>query len=107
MKMLRKMACIVALLALTVVGSVVLSYGADGQSLTGKVVGSMDAGGYTYIQIDNNGEKTWVAVPKTQVVAGQELTFGPGMEMIDFESKTLKRKFDRIYFSDGIIGRAK
>jgi len=103
MKVLLKISFIVLALALTVTGSSLTAYAADDQTLTGKVIESMDSGGYTYVQIENNGKKTWVAVPKTKVVKGQDITFAPGAEMGNFESKTLKRKFDSIIFSGGVI----
>lgn len=71
--------------------------------LSGKVVDTMDSGGYTYVQLDNGGKKTWVAVPQTKVTKGSNMTFRPGMEMKNFESKTLKKTFDSIVFSDGIV----
>jgi hypothetical protein len=103
MKVLLKISFIVLVLALTIIGSSLLSYAAD--ALTGKVIESMDSGGYTYVQIENNGKKTWVAMPKTKVEKGQNITVSPGTEMQNFESKTLKRKFDSIVFSGGVIGQ--
>jgi len=105
MKVLLKISFIVLMLALTVSGSNLPSFAADIQTLTGKVVETMDSGGYTYVQIENNGKKTWVAVPKTKVVLGQDITLSPGNEMRNFESKSLKRKFDSIIFSGGVIGQ--
>ncbi len=105
MKVLLRIFFIVLVLALTVTGNALPSYAADAQALSGKVIESMDSGGYTYVQIENNGKKTWVAVPKTKVVIGQDITFAPGAEMGNFESKTLKRKFDSIIFSGGVIGQ--
>jgi hypothetical protein len=75
----------------------------DTSSLSGKVVETMDSGRYTYVCIEKNNKKTWVAVYKVKVVVGQHMSFKPGIEMVNFESKTLKRKFDKIYFSEGPI----
>jgi translation initiation factor 1 (eIF-1/SUI1) len=72
-------------------------------AMTGKVLETMDSGGYTYAQIDNKGKKIWIAIPQAKVTKGKTMTFKPGMEMKNFESKTLKRKFDSIIFSDGIV----
>ncbi len=77
-----------------------------GASLSGKVVETMTSGGYTYALIEKNGQKTWVAVPAVNITVGQEVSFIPGVEMGDFESKTLKRKFDNIIFSPGLFGQA-
>ena len=103
MKVLMKMFFVVMVLALTITGSAIPSYSADAQALTGKVVQTMESGGYTYAQIENKGVKTWVACPKTKVVKGQNISFAPGMEMQNFESKTLKRTFDKIIFSGGVV----
>lgn len=71
-------------------------------SLSGKVVETMNAGGYTYVLLENNGKKTWVAAPQTAVKAGQQVTCQPGAEMRNFRSKTLNRTFESIIFSTGI-----
>ena len=76
---------------------------AEPAGLTGKVVDTMDSAGYTYVQLEQAGKKTWVAVPQMKVTKGKTMTFRPGMEMKNFESKTLKRKFDSIVFSDGVV----
>lgn len=73
-------------------------------TLAGKVVETMDAGGYTYINIEKDGKSTWLALPLTQVKVGQELSFRPGMVMNNFSSKTLDRNFESIVFSAGLIG---
>ena len=72
--------------------------------LSGKVIETMTSGGYTYINIEKDGKKTWVAIPgtTTKITVGKTMAFNPGAEMVNFESKTLKRKFDTIIFSDGI-----
>lgn len=72
-----------------------------GGSLSGKVVETMNAGGYTYVCLEKTGTKTWVAMPETAVKVGQKMTCEPGAEMNDFTSKTLKRTFKSIIFSGG------
>ncbi|HWI41315.1 MAG TPA: DNA-binding protein [Verrucomicrobiae bacterium] len=69
--------------------------------LSGKVVETMNSGGYTYMMLENNGARTWAAVPGMQVRPGQEVRLLPGYEMKGFSSKTLNRTFDRIVFSAG------
>ena len=73
-----------------------------GLSLSGKVVETMNSGGYTYVSLEQNGKKTWVAIPAATVKVGQEMTLQPGMEMKNFTSKTLNRTFDSVIFSGGI-----
>jgi photosystem II stability/assembly factor-like uncharacterized protein len=77
--------------------------GPAGTALTGKVVETMNSGGYTYASIENNGKRTWVALPDTKLKVGQQITCQPGMPMQNFTSKTLKRTFDVIIFSGGIM----
>jgi hypothetical protein len=74
-----------------------------GSSLSGKVAETMDSGGYTYVFLENSGQKTWVAMPQTKVKVGQQVTCQPGFEMKNFTSKTLKRTFASIIFSAGLL----
>jgi hypothetical protein len=74
-----------------------------GNPLSGKVVETMNSGGYTYVSLENNGKKTWIALPDSKVKVGQQLTCQPGMEMKNFTSKTLNRTFESIIFSGGIM----
>jgi len=69
--------------------------------LAGEVEETIDSGGYTYIKIKNEGGETWVAIPTAEVKVGDHMVFAPGDTMHNFESKTLKRKFDTIVFSPG------
>ncbi|UCH80240.1 MAG: hypothetical protein JSW20_10915 [Nitrospiraceae bacterium] len=77
------------------------------ENLSGKVVETLNSGGYTYVNIENKGNSTWVAVPQTSISVGQEISFTPGSVMTDFTSKTLNRTFDTIVFSGGIKGESK
>jgi len=79
----------------------VMAESADTPSLSGKVVETMNAGGYTYVCLEKSGKKTWVAVPQMKVTVGQEMTFAPGAVMKNFPSKSLNRTFDSIVFSSG------
>jgi len=67
-------------------------------ALTGAVIETMDAGSYTYVQVDLGEEKIWVAGPITTVKVGDILPVNKRMPMNDFHSKTLNRDFDEIYF---------
>ncbi len=86
---------------LPLVFAVVLSPAASAApgDLTGTVIESMDSGGYTYILLKTSaGEKKWAAVNKADVKKGQTATVVGVMDMRNFESPTLKRKFDHIAF---------
>lgn len=76
---------------------------ASPEPIHGKIVETMNSGGYTYVQLDTGKEKLWVATPLMKVSVGQEVNLARGIEMADFTSNTLKRTFDRIIFSSGKI----
>ncbi|MBU5612755.1 DNA-binding protein [Geomonas azotofigens] len=75
--------------------------------LSGKVLETMDGGGYTYVNLQNGPEKVWVAIPLMKVKVGQQLSLMPGFEMKNFTSKGLNRKFDRVIFSGGLANADK
>jgi len=78
------------------------SAGQETQNISGKVVETMDSGSYTYVQLEKaDGKKLWLAVPKMKLKKGQDASFLPGGTMVNFQSKTLNRKFDEIIFSAG------
>jgi hypothetical protein len=67
-----------------------------------KVLSTMDAGQYTYLEVEEKGQKLWVAVMKTSVKVGDTVEFPDSPPMINFNSPTLKRTFDKIIFAPGI-----
>jgi hypothetical protein len=71
-------------------------------TLSGKVLETMDSGGYTYLKLRTGSGDVWAAVQQTKVKVGSTVTIAPQMALDNFESKTLKRKFDHIIF--GVAG---
>lgn len=71
---------------------------ATNAAYAGKVLETMDAGGYTYVHIDTGQEKVWAAGPLTPVETGSVVAVPAGMLMSDFRSDNLERTFDEIYF---------
>jgi hypothetical protein len=69
-----------------------------GTSTAGKVVETMNAGGYTYVQVDDGTKKIWAAAPQFVVAVGDRVIVPEGVPMTDFHSKTLDRTFDVVYF---------
>jgi hypothetical protein len=67
-------------------------------SLKGKVLERLDAAPYSYLRIQAGKEEVWAAVPKADVAKGAEVTVLNPMPMANFESKTLKRKFEAVFF---------
>ena len=73
--------------------------------VTGTVLETMDAAGYTYLNVSTGTGEKWVAVNQTAVVVGEEVTFMDGMVMQNFFSKSLDRTFPEIVFSSGLVGK--
>ncbi len=70
--------------------------------LAGKVLETMNSGGYTYVQIDTAEGKQWVAIQQALVRKGDVIEFKRGMDMGRYTSPTLGRSFNNIIFSSGI-----
>eukprot|EP01035_Chromulina_nebulosa_P034591 gene34591-46426_t len=70
--------------------------------LTGKVIETMNAASYTYVQIDTGAAKVWAAAPQFIVKVGDKVTVADAMPMTNYQSKTLKRTFDVVYFSGNV-----
>ena len=68
----------------------------------GKVVEAVNAAGYTYVQVEENGQKLWVAVMETSVKPGDIVEFPDSSPMVNFKSKSLNRTFDKIFFAPGL-----
>lgn len=69
-----------------------------GAKVTGTVAETFDAAGYTYLRLNTASGEEWAAVRQTPVKKGQKVTMVVQMTAEKFESKTLKRTFDRILF---------
>jgi len=62
----------------------------------------IQAGGYSYLNVIENGRKTWLAVPGMEISKGIKLAYTGGLEMTDFKSKELNRTFPSILFLEGV-----
>jgi len=71
------------------------------QPITGKVLEVINASEYTYLLLDVDGFKDWVAIPQLYVQVGEEVELNPGVQMGEWKSKTLNRTFKPILFSSG------
>lgn len=74
--------------------------------LQGEVLETQNVDSYTYLRLKTSEGEVWAAVPKTAVKEGAKITVGSQMTMENFESKALKRKFDRIVFGVLVDGSA-
>lgn len=78
---------------------------AQGKTISGKVLETMDAGGYTYLLVDTGKGQQWVAIPAAKIKTGDDVSYYDGMVMDKFVSKSLNRTFDTIVFSPGLVGQ--
>ncbi len=76
---------------------------ATGGNIKGKVTETLDASGYTYVEIDTGNEKIWGAAPTTAISVGDQIEFSTDMPMRDFQSKSLNRSFPVVYFAPRFI----
>lgn len=76
---------------------------------TGVVVDTMNAGQYTYLEVETPSGKYWAAVPKMKIVVGDQVDVSPGGEMRNFFSPSLKRTFESIVFTSRVkvLGESK
>jgi hypothetical protein len=70
-----------------------------GATLKGEVLEVQSVEAYTYLRLKTQEGEIWSAVPKATVVKGQQVELVDATVMENFESKTLKRTFNRIYFA--------
>jgi hypothetical protein len=71
-------------------------------AVRGKLIERIDAAPYSYLKLQGPAGEIWAAVPQAAVEKGADVVIENPMPMDGFESKTLNRKFDKIYF--GTLG---
>lgn len=73
---------------------------ADGNTITGRVLETKDAAGYTYLRLQTATGESWAAVQQQAVKTGTTVTIENAMLMNNFESKTLHKTFPTIVFGN-------
>jgi len=69
---------------------------------TGAVVTTMNAGLYTYLEVNAKSGRYWAAAPKMVLTVGDQVDVAPGSEMKDFFSPSLNRTFPSIIFTSSV-----
>ncbi len=72
---------------------------AAASGVSGEVMEVLDVESYTYLRLKTASGDVWAAVPTAKVKKGAKVTLQNPMTMTNFESKTLKKKFDTILFA--------
>jgi len=68
-----------------------------------KVLSSIDAAGYTYLEVTQNKKTLWLAGTKVAVKKGDVIRYDDGMVMTNFNSKTLNRTFPSVTFVNRVV----
>jgi len=63
-----------------------------------KVVEKIPSNNYLYLQVSENKETFWIAVPAMEIETGETIYFSKYMIMSDFKSENIERTFDKILF---------
>ena len=72
--------------------------------LAGTVSQRIDAGRYTYLELQAEKATIWAAIPSTEVKVGDVVEIRSPSAMENFQSPSLKRTFEIIYFGSGLVG---
>jgi hypothetical protein len=76
--------------------------GAPDPGAAGVVKSVASGGGYSYLEVERNGEVVWVAAPETQLKPGDKVQWSGASEMRNFTAKSLNRTFERIIFASAV-----
>lgn len=75
---------------------------AQGGANSGVVKSVANAGGYSYVEVQQGSGSLWIAAPETQVKVGDKVTWDGGSLMQNFTARSLNRTFDQIVFAGGV-----
>lgn len=78
------------------------SHEGEGPLVAGEILETMDTGNYTYVLIKTESKNVWAASEQFKAVVGTRVAIPRGMLVRNFESPTLNRTFDELYFADSI-----
>lgn len=73
---------------------------ADANTISGSVLEQLPASPYVYLKLKTDKGEVWAAVPETKIAVGDKVTIYNALAMGKFESKTLNRTFDEVYFGN-------
>lgn len=110
--MIKKVVNIAALFVLTCLFCINTSYAQAPQEAQasdqewayheGNTVTIVNVESYTYVELEKEGKRVWIAAPSMEVKVGDKVWASKGIEMRDHYSKALDRTFPVIHF----VGRA-
>ncbi len=62
----------------------------------------LQANEYTYLRVKENDKELWLALPTVDAKVGETYYYERGMEMKNFDSKDLNRRFESVLFLEGV-----
>lgn len=69
----------------------------------GKVLSTIEAPQYTYIEVVEDKKTIWLAAPTVALKKNNVIRYDAGSEMSNFHSKTLNRTFPSIIFVNRVV----
>ena len=75
---------------------------AAGSGAGGTVRSVTNAGGYSYIEVDQGGQTVWVAATETPMKKGDKVEWQGGSQMSNFTARSLNRTFEKIIFAQSV-----
>ena len=77
--------------------------GAIGLTQKGKVVSTLSAPPYVYIEVKQDNKTVWLAANAVPLKKDDVIRFDDGMVMTNFHSKTLNRTFPSVLFVNRVV----
>ena len=68
----------------------------------GTVLEVIDSTMYTYLRVSGNTGPIWLAAYKNDIAKGDTVNYSGGVEMTNFQSKSINRTFEKIIFVDAV-----
>jgi len=69
----------------------------------GKVLSSVDAKSFTYIEVQDGGKKLWVVSPTVAVKAGSTINYADAPVQAKYHSASLNREFSNVVFTSRVV----
>ncbi len=69
---------------------------------SGTVIDTLGTKSHTYIELDKDGQRIWLAAPRVDLSQGTRISYGKGIPLVNFYSNSLKREFSEITFVERV-----
>lgn len=69
----------------------------------GKVISTINASNYTYIEVSEGSKSVWLAALEVSVKKGDMVSYSDGAVMSNFYSKSLNRTFEKVIFVSKVV----